>query len=420
MEKYKQISHGHGEANPDVSNFSQDGIEPAKEQIVPLELQEEAIKKLGYIYEFGTAYTALTFDKYSRRSGMNRVYEKDGVLVFWSPNETGGEFKPITASNIREQLQNLRFAESMTSIFQHGLMGRTSSGTELDGKPKVVRNAQEYKESETKNSKVYFNIVGRTTSRYAHMPNDSWSEGVDLIFEPPRDEVEHFLIKEDKRPLLKLGREYSANTGYSGNLKTIFRTEGLKGINDPKIKEVLQRYEENPELKDDLLTRFRRHNPEHKDPYFSPDNSQYGAPYSALTKEGLVRTPSDEGFELRNRIAPRRFQGLVIDPQIDCICIDDLIEEGEDVSDEELFARFFNFHKSLQEGDVASKEKHRRGFAHFVAKIMSSVNKQNAQNMIPIYDTAGNLVWPKEIPRDDVIKMTGTEVHEKDPYYSEK
>ncbi|MEI6553090.1 MAG: hypothetical protein WCO09_00825 [bacterium] len=417
-------------------------------QLISPEIKECAMKKLKYIYEFGTAYTGLNLNGYNRRV-MNLAIEKDGVPCFFvkktnEQNKVEDEFTQISVENVREFLQPARFIEAMKNVFSYGVMGGTDDNMK-NGEPSVTKTAEDYRNkieerkkrthvsnsgklipstyinNNAKNFPVYFNIVGRSQTQYAHIHHNYpyTQSGITLIFDTPSREEAHFLKTDEKKNKehLKFGG-YSVNSTHTSRLGGVFERYGFD-LNSPAIKEEFAKIENDPEKLQELAQNIKRNYPNHMDPYYLPNVGGLYARniYNAFTNEGLTRTNPDEGFELRNRIPPRKFQGLVLSPPNGFVCMEELINEGEEVSDGELYERFIKFYKDLKDEEKQAKKIHKIFFTALITRIMSEIDKEKPENSIPIYDPEGNLIWPQEISRDEIVETTGAKIDDRDPNY---
>lgn len=390
--------------------------------IVSPEIRDMVMEKLRYIYEFGTAYTGLgKFDWIK-----NRVIEHDGRLGYSNYQSVDGKkqekFTQFDESNIRDFVKQNQYKESFADILKYGVQCNSElspfSKNKIEYKQNnanIKKKYQEYIESFKRNygstdhlhnhdrQRVYFNVVGRSIHDYAHFSNNYARGGISLVFLPPSKETDNFNKKKDQ---LKFG-EYSLNHAYSGSWKKLLKDYPDFNLNgDPRVIDELRNLKKDNNISSGDV--YEKH-------------STWDAPtvLTGFTKDGLVRSSSDTGFELRTRIPPRKFLGIVVNTSgiKDLILSEDLVEEDEDITDSELLERFKKTYKALRDNDESSVKKHKESFARFISSIMQEACKDHPENIIPIYDEDGNLLWPEQILRDDVVKITNAEINENDPYY---
>jgi hypothetical protein len=116
---------------------------------------------------------------------------------------------------------------------------------------------------------------------------------------------------------------------------------------------------------------------------------------------------------LRLRIPPRKFKGVILDWTVEMstnsnfsVFLNDILEEGEsyhDLSEDELYVRFVEFYKKLKNNNQASIHLHVSNLRRLFINSMLEACKENPENIIPVYDLDGNLVWPEEMPYDQIV-----------------
>ena len=85
------------------------------------------------------------------------------------------------------------------------------------------------------------------------------------------------------------------------------------------------------------------------------------------SKEGLPMPHTEYGFVLSPRVSPRRFEGLVLQ------------------ADSELMQQI----------------------TRQLSEIITKVNKDKPERIIPIYDKNGNLLWPKQMTHEEIKALVG-------------
>jgi hypothetical protein len=148
------------------------------------------------------------------------------------------------------------------------------------------------------------------------------------------------------------------------NIALIFDLDKFRSEREVDYKEFL----ESPEIFNEKREGWNWKNPPKSRAYTY--NARMGSFNRALdteipfTSEGLPMADAGFGYVLANRIPPRFFKGLVLRPQ-----------EGNS-------------------SDILVKK---------VIEAMSLNSKP--ENLVPVYDIKGNLLWPKQLSHDEIIEM---------------
>lgn len=341
----------------------------------------------------------------------------------------------ISPDNIREYLNHNHLDEKIGDVFKYGyqsnpnLFGYDNRSKYYDPRD-VIKNSEEYrlnlKEKEKFDEKVgsrvpynvthrvYFYIKGQQghmgrgldEEPKDHIVNNPFFRGINLIFDKPDTQVVPMLWSKDEE-----GGE--TRDGYPGIGEFTFSCGSFSEKN-PFQGIDTQLSLSDPRLIKHLEERFRFI--KHKWPEEvgdAKDWREYSIKKGFLTREGDLIDYQSSGFVLKNRIPPRKFKGLVIDlPKNSSdrwgitrnVYPCDVLNKGEkfeDIGDGELYTRFLEFIKN----QPLTNEDRIEVFRQEIIKSMIASCKNNPENLVPIYNGLGDLVWPRRIPYEEIVKM---------------
>lgn len=229
----------------------------------------------------------------------------------------------------------------LSSILKKGLLGKLNSSLEDIGWADAVRKRQ--------GAVVFFNIVGRDLKR---IEDSHWfgSSGADplpmgIIFETSdfSEETEHRNYAIDYNLGQRESLQYKPNT-FGTNFPDKFETYHGNSSRVP---------------------------------------------------------PDDQGYALTFRVAPRYFRGLVIRPMTE------MTEEEFNDFCERKYPNFPNkqiLRERFRYQESDNKET-RKKKATDLATLMRKICGDKVDLLLPIYDTHGNLLWPKQITYDELKKI---------------
>ncbi len=346
---------------------------------------ESINKKVEDIFHEGTAFHHLTFREQFRAGDIRRI---DSIC---SPHE------------VVKYLNTL--SENIEEVFVTGLMGARYI---IDGKVtgekyrKSLRDHMDsltkrgmYEEGQDKKPSIFFHIFGRIIDPVDTSVNSNhnldkwlgtyaWNSGITILFNTPSDESfgpnKSNSIQPPIYPLIKKN-EYSLSMG-GMEARVIARLRDkypdIKP-NDPRILDFLRDAREN--MSDENYETFKRF----------------------FTAEGKTKTSSGEGFRAPLRIAPRKFKGIVVNVEFlekkGLIFKEDLIEQGEEISEDELSERFFQFLEKIKVHDI-DYECRLKNIVRMLINIMKKTD-----TFIPVYDENGNLLWPEKKSNEEIVEM---------------
>lgn len=235
-----------------------------------------------------------------------------------------------------------RTLTDLKNILKYGLLGRSGEQGLHRFEKTIDKWARDY--HSTRNSINYFNIMGR------------FSEGMEQ--------------SEDGRFVLKEGANWNNNP---------YMRTGLDYINIGLIFELQRCIEDAPidrgEEKKLPLGHYAMHGGGswrrelgNLSPKQVMDAGLINEAPGEINKDGLpVNIDTSYGFIISKRITPREFQGLVIS-----------------TSNKETLQYLIS--NCVRE----------------IAKLQMDTNSEKTERLIPIYDTAGNLLWPKQMSYEEV------------------
>jgi|GEM_PF-2981256 len=365
------------------------------------EAEVDALQKLKYINEFGTAYRGLTSGVVMR----TEIILKDGALTCrWNYNSTGSlhDSKTLYEKDVKTVLSQVNLTNMIEHSFKYGLQFGDVPRNALEGKKSDILDAKtgrEYRKKISDNKRpdarsVWFNMVGRGGPW--GLKDHYWDKsGLTIVFKPPQKEV-----LGDQTP--KLG-EYKSTNWYDEQYLWNTLKEEFPDIqpDDPKIAE----------LRADVESYVKVHK------NAPSDMKEF---LQRFTREGKTFVNQMEGFDLKYRIAPNKFQGIVINVEkfSDTFFMEDIMDDNEKgTSDKELYERFQTFYVLFKAGDEGAKKRHAEAVVKVMAKAMLRACKGRPERVVPIYDQDCNLLWPQHVSRDKIIEMTHTTVDDRDPFY---
>lgn len=372
------------------------------------EIEKMVMDKVGDVLDDGKAYHVLRremfFNSESNEEApcfINRIPPKKipDYLRTGGPKvrkiDDNTFIKEITVGNIKEYFKNEMLTEDdLEKFFTYGIITNYPRREySEEGKMKLPDTYESYKEL-IKSGKqelekpigqnasyvgtVYFTIQGRE-GKNKQDALKNWrgrNSGLTFVFRHPNEEIFNLgvdnkgdLIRNRK---LKFGQFSTSHySNYDDILsKWLVEYPDLKP-DDPRIGELVKR--------DGLSERG----------YFNENNQTLGR---------------HEGFILPFRISPKRYEGLIVSFD-GVIYYEDIVEVGEsEISDQELFDRFIRFNKSLQDGDQNAINKHFRNQINRTVRVMLESCKENPERIVPLYDNEGNLLWPQNIPYEEIVK----------------
>lgn len=363
----------------------------------------------------------------SQLQETKRVYDKK------NPAEVEVEISPST---IREYLLHNHLNQRIEDVFKFGYqsdpnLSAYDSRSKYYNPEDVVKSSDEYRKSVrakdefsrnthnssapySANSRVYFYVTGKqghVGARYTDKPKDHivdnhFFRGISLIFDKPSKEVVpmHRSYNKDDKSDSRDGYpgfgEFTFSHGWFSKLNPFWGVKEGLSLDDPQLIEYLEkRFDE-----------IKQEWPEEVGD--ASDWREYSTQRGMITAEGGLIDKQGSGFVLRNRIAPRKFKGLVIDlpPKDDrwgikqSVYISDLLSSNEsidDVDDTELHKRFLGFMKK----HTLNTEDRIQIFRREIIRDMVEACKDHPENIVPIYDGSGNLIWPKEMSYEEIAKM---------------
>ncbi|MDP3883092.1 MAG: hypothetical protein Q8Q48_03475 [Candidatus Staskawiczbacteria bacterium] len=362
-----------------------------REQGVEHKLSPEVLEKiLTKIEDIGT--DGIAYANVGRIGSIDLVTRNDleeaGVMKLQLQDDVEKLRENIANSRILKELEELH------SIFEKGLIGVNQYKDEAADFKKF--GGKEYREylRTTNKSQVHFNIIGRNSlsknivgirqkspelnnvldigfSRYM-----TCSGSVGIIFDI-----------SDLREVLPKGKNFTLGSGK--------KTERIFSAAD--IRDVIHWHKEDQNGDWRQLHEYAgRDIHEHPEKYLRlPDDppTPIEDPYKQYVNKFVV-TPSDEyGFITSPRIKPKKFKGVVIS-----IVKKSPGREGGWATDKyDVYSE-----KELQER------------AEIIASEMQQADKDKPELLLPIYDTAGRLLWPEQMSYEEVKKFVAERDAEKE------
>ncbi len=292
------------------------------------------------------------------------------------------ELHTLWAKDVREYCEQKDFRNRLSKIFELGILGQSMKFGVIDSKESYKKELSDV-EDQYQSPNVYFNIYNRSADRNGEgnkrLSTKYFNHGLTVLFDVPSKES----FGETYNPHnfdIKIG-EYSI-APHSSLGQTIQRIQreihpDIKP-NDPRLLELLEKSIERGGVLSEHMT------------------------LEGETR-GMTRVGPMDGFRTRLRIAPRKFKGIVIDCDKlkNVIFKEDLVQDDESVTDEELCKRFREFSHKLANGDITNQERE----SAIIDVIQDALKNIKPEYMVPIYDPDGNLLWPQRVSHDEIIKL---------------
>jgi hypothetical protein len=224
--------------------------------------------------------------------------------------------------------------DDVRDILQNGLLGRTKGANKKnpDSWAKAVRK--------NKSAEVYFNITGRFK-----------------IIMPKQDAAGNTLLDEQGKEVEEALPAVIENSQWGAKESVTFLFD-------------LNTFKENVQPQGDK-DENRKKLPVHS---FTPN---LGVPIRGVDEGNKPVVDSQGGFELKARVAPRFFRGIVIG----------------------LNKSYYNL---LSPAEIRAK-------VDEIIKNMKDIYKDKQDLMLPVYDIQGNLLWPKEMSYEEVKEFLGSD-----------
>lgn len=335
----------------------------------------------------------INFDKDSEREIPDEQVASPEEIA--AENEKEAELSPEVIEMIMEKVQDLNKKgiayhklenETFNSVLREGLLGGYE-GNDDGFKRKPIRSGKEWEKMARKTRKavVFFNIVGRLQK-----PKEEGGYSYDLDREFSVEE--QYLSKKTE-----IGKSH-----YSGGA-------GLTILFD------VSKYREFVPLSDTVLGDMKKL----KSRTF---RAQWPASYNSeeemnmpIDKDNLPLVTSEWGFALSQRVSPKLFQGIVLAPwkkrwtkeEIEAQIVEakSSIEKGSNVYKSFTPSRWEEWRRYLERETQWGGEDYLPQNLEESVKIMRDAYLGDIENMLPIYDTYGNLLWPKEMNYEEVKKF---------------
>ena len=378
------------------------GKSEKKEPIIEQELNPETIKnileKVKDINSYGTAYSAI-----------GRVPYPESLE---HPEKVG-------AMGANENLSK----KTLANILEKGLSDTFKS----------VKSAKDYKKKLNKGG-VQFNVIGRSDSVDGIIKKIKHDSPYNNYMAIPGQIGLIFNLNKFKEmlPVKYAGRisdsgmnlglnEFMACEGSHARLREKIREElKLKdedmSVDNPKIKEYiikksgdLSKLEsEFSELKKNFPEDFKEYRKHIGGSYMSERAKKIEAKYNELREleellyhfdeKGLKYPDEEFGFMLSPRVAPRDFQGIILNKYTTA----DESKLNHIFSLKDYRDKLRDEQGSLDEKIIKSKNKQ---LIDNVVKVLRNTYGDKPSLLIPIYDIEGSLLWPVEMEYEKVKEM---------------
>lgn len=378
---------------PESANLNSLEISPEVEKIV--------MQKVKDIFEYGQAITAL---------GGQDVKRQKSREVPWS------------ISNIRKYFsfdEGMNMPAKINSIFKYGIQSKmyVPRGTdpiaknylEYRNKNRLVDKYinEEYSSIDSaKLDSVFFHIEGRSLPERKEYSGTGFCD-IAIMFELPKDtfiidqtseKTKQIFGKEvreeddDKgivKKRLKFGEFSTSPWHWPADTFSFFKNNPNLEIRDERIKEKVREIEES----------------EPKPRYGFHDHFNNKGDFIIMNSNAL-----GEGFMTPKRIPPRKFQGMIVgSPKAVEVLYEDIVESGENISDEELYNRTLEFREKLVAKDENALRKHFTNLVQKGVNTMLYACQNNPKGLVPVYDRFGNLLWPQKLSHGEIVKTKETE-----------
>lgn len=322
-----------------------------EKDILP-KILEKILSKVRDIDENGVAYSRVLgnhdFDDGEERFFKYLIHSKPEYATM-PCGELDAQRDKLYLEFVYPQIINKRLRK-LKSIFKSGLLAVV---------PEYQKHKTEKDPVETIDTEI--NIDSRTykenilqRGREHHYPANVHFNIVGRIWEIHQDSRREF--KENRKPgdTLEIGKGWF--NGERNSVSIIFDIDSYQEVEGYKQFD-----------RGDVPVFSKTYSPG------SPDQDTKKADIHSPDFSKRPRPTSEWGFITKPRIAPREFLGIVLSRRKTA---------KEIYSDEEILL-----------------------MARNIASTMVSVNLNKLDNIVPIYDTFGNLLWPKMIPYEKIIKM---------------
>ena len=284
--------------------------------------------------------------------------DQDGIAYSSVYRQVFPEYGPKNLENI---------VGTLPHTLQDGLLG-TEEAMAPEGKEKGEGRKQKWAENVRKkrNALVYFNILGRSS-----------------------DDARHVLFPEEKRPSLRLNESMYMNGPTS--LTFLFDSQRFQEVIPPHPS-----YDDGREWKNLKKTELRLNE-------FRHDHDM-----ARLNDKGQPMPSAEFGFVLQGRVRPSDFKGIVFaiprkfQPE-DYLHLVKAIKQATDYSERERLEAELSL-RNMGHGEKWLREEspwNLKTCAGEIAKTMLQ-SQDKPELLIPIYDSNGNLWWPKQMSYEEV------------------
>lgn len=133
---------------------------------------------------------------------------------------------------------------------------------------------------------------------------------------------------------------------------------------------------------------------------------------SLINERGDIIVDPENGFILHHRVSPRFFRGIVIVPRRDRTSDETLELESmcSDMELEDLRGLIKAGYNSIETLDPEICEK----IAQRILEIQLKAYQDKPELLVPIYDTQGNMWWPRKMPYEEVKRYVAEREKEKE------
>jgi hypothetical protein len=396
---------------------SMEGIEvennPKSETLDNLEISSEiekmVMRKVKDIFEYGQAISGL---------GGDIIWGGD------SPNaRIDDKSVKLSPDNIRRYYlsnEELKIPSVIRGIFQYGLQSRmdpanksiSTNYLEYRQKTKAIDEAIDKSEQSTTANWdcVFFQVEGRSHDVRNEYSGIKFSD-VALMFELPKDT---FIIdQQEEKAKEVLAQEKRGNySQYDVVKKRLklgeFSTSTYGWVNH----DTMNFFHNNPDLKirdERIIKEIKR---QKEEGIFNGLYRNFNDKGDFINHRDLNVNAFAEGLMTPKRIAPRKFQGLIVGSSSNSkeVFYEDVVNDGEkDVSDIDLFEYTKKFVKMIELNDPNALSIHFNNLVIKVVQVMLIACKENPEKVVPVYDRFGNLLWPKRMSHEEIVKMKAEE-----------
>ncbi len=369
---------------------------PESQELKP-EVLKEVMEKVQDILATDTAFLVYLKSSPFSRDKLNEM------------QRIGGHTDPEEDNKIQLEYdweKDGRNLESVKSALQNGVLGiyKHAMGEELADEARAKYASLLKSRAEPA---VYFNVIGRSSfvgekiqdmhPSYGGFDNDK----ISIIFDISK-------YKEDAPPITQqeidnikrsmAGKKTKHPNGVTGNVgKTseiplnhffsdsreltniLIRELITQGISDEKsVREALT-------PGSSFLREFSK-SAEHK--FWRQGGGGY------VSEDGKLMPVTEYGFALKGRVQPRNFLGMAV-----------ALSRPE--TEQEKDERSKKFGYETDKINRTKEEDHTKYLqrARFLASMQKDIYSSKPELIVPIYDFDGNLLWPKEMTREEIIKF---------------